>query len=200
MKNIHIILSIKILFIIILSISLNFILKSNYCLLSNLFIKDYLDYFHKRIFFNRNLQINNININYILNQKNKHKIENLFILIILMPFLKSNETIINLKNKDIYELFKKILSIKKTKNNKLIFKEKYFNKFKNKFDVLLYNKWDFIPEFNLINIVRYIINNYYDEKCLEIFDKSLNLNLNYFIIHNYNNLSSDYLNKLMSKI
>ena len=200
MKIIHIILCIKILFIIILSISLNFILKSNFCLLSNLFTKDYLDYFHNRNFFNRNLQINNISINYILNKKNKHKIENLFILIIIIPFLKSNETIINLKNKDIYELFKKILSIKKIKNNKLIIKEKDFNKFQNKIDVLLYNKWDFIPDFNLINIVRYIINNYYDEKCLVTFDKSLNLNLNYFIRNNYNHLSFNYLNKLMSKI
>lgn len=117
-----------------------------------------------------------------------------------MPFLKSNKIIINLKNKKIYELFKKILSIKKIKNNTIIIKEKYFNKFQNKINVQLYNKWDFIPEFNLINIVRYIINNYYDKKCLEIFDKSLNLNLNYFIRNNYNHLSFDYLNKLMSKI
>ena len=117
-----------------------------------------------------------------------------------MPFLKPNEIIINHKNKEINELFKKILSIKKIKNNKLIIKEKDFNKFQNKIDVLLYNKWDFIPDFNLINNLRYIINNYYDEKCLGIFDKSLNLNFNYFIRNNYNHLSFDYLDKLMSKI
>ena len=182
-----------------MSFSLYYIQKSKFCLISNLFIKDYLDYFHNRIFFNRNLQLDNININYILNKKNKYKIENLFILIIIMPFLKSNEIIIKHKNKEIYELFKNILSIKIIKNIKLIIQEKDFNNFQNKCDVLLNNKWDFIPEFDLINIVRYIINNYYDENCLKIFDKSLNLNLNYFIKNNYNKLSLNYLNKLMSK-
>ena len=190
MKNIN---------ILFLSFSLYYIQKSKFCLISNLFIKDYLDYFHNRIFFNRNLQLDNININYILNKKNKYKIENLFILIIIMPFLKSNEIIIKHKNKEIYELFKNILSIKIIKNIKLIIQEKDFNNFQNKCDVLLNNKWDFIPEFDLINIVRYIINNYYDENCLKIFDKSLNLNLNYFIKNNYNKLSLNYLNKLMSK-
>ena len=52
---------------------------------------------------------------------------------------------------------------------------------------------------NLIKLVRYVINNYYNEESLKIFDESLNLNYKYFINKNYNNLSLKDINDLMSK-
>ena len=51
----------------------------------------------------------------------------------------------------------------------------------------------------LSNCLRYIINNYYNETLLNIFDKSLNLNLKRYIKIMKNNLSFNEFNNLMSK-
>ena len=51
----------------------------------------------------------------------------------------------------------------------------------------------------ILNNIRSIINNYYNESCLEIFDKSLNLNFKYFIQNKRKKFSLESINDLMSK-
>ena len=68
-----------------------------------------------------------------------------------------------------------------------------------KFNDLINYKWEFIPNKELLNNIRYIINNYYNNSYLEIFDKSLNLNFKYFLRSKKDYLSLRELNALMSK-
>ena len=62
------------------------------------------------------------------------------------------------------------------------------------------NIWDIIPKKTILDNIRYIISNYYDDSCLYIFEKSLNKNYRYFIKNNEKILSIDgFKNKLISK-
>ena len=79
-------------------------------------------------------------------------------------------------------------------------KKKYQSFYQIEFNDLLYYKWDKIPDVNLINNVRSIINNYYSELYLTIFDKSLNYNLKYFIKDNFKKFSTKDIKDLISKI
>ena len=71
--------------------------------------------------------------------------------------------------------------------------------FLEKFHDLINYKWEFIPNKELLNNIRYIINNYYNNSYLEIFDKSLNSNFKYFLRNKKEYLSLSELNALMSK-
>lgn len=143
--------------------------------------------------FNQTFNIYINTINKIFTKKTS--IEKVFIIIILLPFIKSKKLIIKNYNKVLNKLFKNIF-INNQKNLTIIkIQEKNI-----KINDLLYYKWDLIPEFNLIRLVRYIINKYYSESFLEMFDKSLNLNFKYFIKKNYNNFNFSDINNLMSKI
>ena len=189
----------KTLIFIIFSFALSYSSKSNCNSILEFFPKNNCYDFNIDCF-NINQNINNNTIYSLLKTEKKTEIENIFLLIGIMPFLLSNRIIIKQKTKSIYELFKYIFTIKKIKNKDIIISEKDFYNFKKKLKNLLYNKWDSFPDFSLINIIRYIINNYYDEISLSIFDKSLNLNLKNFIKINYLKLSSNFLTKVMSKI
>ena len=68
-----------------------------------------------------------------------------------------------------------------------------------RFNEIINYKWEIIPDLNLINQLRYIINNFYNEYCLDLFDKALNFNLNNYIKINKTNFSSKDINNLMSK-
>ena len=104
------------------------------------------------------------------------KIENIFMLIIIFPFLKENCTIFyQIENRKNYNIYKSIFKgIRNTRNPYTIYLNDliYFINNLKKF----FFEWDFIPDNFLINNLRYIINNYYNETFLNIFDKSLNLN------------------------
>ena len=126
---------------------------------------------------------------------NKTQIENKFILIGIMPFLKKKIKITK-KNTKIYTLFKNIFGIKK---NIIFISKKNLNCIIQKFKYILFYKWEIVPQKKLIDTLRYIINNYYNETCLKIFDKALNLNLNYYINNHKNKLSIKEINELMSK-
>jgi len=141
----------------------------------------------------------NSKINILINIK-KTKIENIFLLIAIVPFLKDNSTIsFRINKKEIYELFKIIFNNKIIKNRIIKFNEYDLNNLKEKFNDLINYKWDFIPKPIINNNFRYIINNYYNENCLEIFEQSLNLNYQYYIHINKNKLSLEDINDLMSK-
>jgi hypothetical protein len=128
--------------------------------------------------------------------RKKSKIENIFILISIFPFFKK-EIILTKKN-TLYNLYKKILNIK---NNKVI--KIYKNNktdFSLKFKDLLYYKWEDLPNKNKTNYIRHILYHYYPEECLYIYEKSLNLNIKYYIDNNREKISYEFITDLMSKI
>jgi hypothetical protein len=104
----------------------------------------------------------------------------MFLLLGIIPFLKNNSTLTyKIKDKGIYKLFKDIKKNIKYKIIKLEYKFLFiFNKIIKK---LLYYKWELIPNQFMLNNLRYIINNYYNESSLAIFQKSLNLNYKLYI-------------------
>ena len=127
--------------------------------------------------------------------RKKNKIENIFILIIIFPFLKK-EILITKKN-PIYELLSRMIH---SKNNEIIkinknLKNFFFHRFKD----LLYYKWEILPNKNQTNYLRHILYHYYNEDCLNIYEKSLNLNIKYFF-DNYDKKSYEIITDLMSKI
>jgi hypothetical protein len=130
----------------------------------------------------------------------KTKIENIFLLIGIIPFLKNYSTITyKINKKDIYKIFKNIFKNKKIKNKIIKINDYDLHYFLEKFNDLINYKWEFIPNKELLNNIRYIINNYYNNSYLEIFDKSLNLNFKYFLRNKKEYLSLSDLNALMSK-
>ena len=128
-------------------------------------------------------------INIMINIK-KTKIKNILILIGLLPFLKYNSNIlykINSKEKKI--IYLKNYHKKKIKNRIIKINENDFHYFIENFNGLINNKWKLIPDENIVNNIRYIVNNYYNESCKEIFDKSLNIDFESYIL----NKKSHYL-------
>ncbi len=114
------------------------------------------------------------------------KIENIILLVEIMPFLKKDLLIYLNNNKDLYKLFNKIFYEKEIFNNntlRITRKDIYY--LIVNFNELWNYKWELFPELEEINKVRYIINNYYNESFLEIFDKALNLNLRLYIFYFY---------------
>ena len=124
--------------------------------------------------------------------RKKNKIETIFILISIFPFLKK-EIIITKKN-PIYELFK-------VYNNEIIkIKPKNKNYISLSFKYLIYNKWENLPNKNKTNYIRHILYHYYPEKCLYLYEKSLNKNIMYYIHNNREKISNEFIIDLMSKI
>jgi hypothetical protein len=146
-------------------------------------------------FYNDILEINS-NINLLINIK-KTKLENMFLLLGIIPFLKNNSTLTyKIKDKGIYKLFKDIKKNIKYKIIKLEYNYLFiFNKIIKK---LLYYKWELIPNQFMLNNLRYIINNYYNESSLAIFQKSLNLNYKLYI-QKKNEMTYKEIKNLLSK-
>ena len=63
----------------------------------------------------------------------------------------------------------------------------------------IYYDWETIIENELINEMRYLFNNYYNETFTKIFDNSLNLNFKRFIKNKRNDLTTNKIKSLMSK-
>jgi len=137
-------------------------------------------------------------IKYLLLDADKN-IDNLFILTLIYPFIKKNCTIIyKIKNRNIYKYLNNTFTIKRKKIYQIKLKD-LKKKIFDKYNESIYYKWEKIYETNLINNLRYVINNYYNDSFLEIFDKSLNLNFKNKIQNIKNLISSDIINELMSK-
>ena len=158
-------------------------------------ITNFIDDIYYKIIKKENLS----NFFLILNV-NKTKIENIFTLIGMIPFLKK-KLIINQKNLKIFKLIQNIFKINlNNKDDNIIITKNYFNldiikKFK---DLFLY-KWENIPKIDIIYILRHIINNYYNNYCIEVFDEALNLNLQHYIKLNKNKFTFVDIKYLMSK-
>ena len=136
----------------------------------------------------------------MLSNTKKTKIEKIFAIISLIPFLRSHKIKVKNRNKIINELIRTIIPINRFRKKYKDIKENNKIYYRIQFNDLLYYKWNKIPNINLINNVRSIINNYYSELYLTIFDKSLNYNLKYFIKSNYKKLSKKDIKSLLSKI
>lgn len=144
-------------------------------------------------------EISRDNFNLILSKKTS-KIEIIFILIQAIPFINKKIIIEKKKNLKLFGILNDVFKFKKRKKNyKLYIDKTDYDYFANNFNKLIYYKWEFFPNKILINNLRYIINNYYNENCLEIFDKALNLNFKVYIQKNKRNFSFKVIYNLMSK-
>ena len=128
--------------------------------------------------------------------KKRYNIENIFVLIETMPFIKKKIIIEENKNKEIFHLIKNIF-MEKSNSNIIIINNKDYHYLITKFNEIINYKWEIIPNLNLINRLRYIINHFYNEMCLEAFDKALNFNLNNYIKTNKDNFSYKDVNNLI---
>ena len=173
--------------IIILIIILSFKFRNNSDVLEypTLLLNSFKDIFDK-------INIKN-NLDYFYE---KTKIENIFILLSIFPFLKKEIRIT--KQNPLFHLYQQIFNvtndkiIKLNKNNKTIFPSNFKN--------LLHYKWEILPEINITNYLRHILYHYYPEQYLNIYEDSLNLNIKFFINDNINRLSYDSISDLMSKL
>lgn len=103
-----------------------------------------------------------------------------------------------INNKKILDSLKAIFTTNKIQNNIIKFTENDFYSVEKLVNLLNY-KWEVIPNQNIINIIRHIIDSYYGESLLKAFDDALNLNFNYYIKSNFNALSEEESLNLMSK-
>ena len=142
----------------------------------------------------------NDNFNLLLNLK-KTKIENAIMITKILPFIKNN-LLINIKKREIgVSLFlKNLFNNKKIIDGIIEIKKEDFYHFIKNFENLFKYEWEIIPVIEEINEIRHIINNYYNEICLKIFDKCLNYNLNNYIQLNKYNFTLEEITELMSKL
>lgn len=138
------------------------------------------------------------NINLFLNIK-VTKIEYIFLLIGTFPFLKNNSTLsIKINHKDINQLFQIIFQNKKIKKN-FIIKNNHFDVFKEKLNEIINYQWEIIPNQKITNFIRYIINNYYNETYLDLFDTLLNSKFKNYIEQKKVRLSDKEIKNILCK-
>ena len=157
-----------------------------------------INFFLNNNIYNDILEINS-NVNLLINIK-KSKLENIFLLLGIIPFLKKNSTLsYKINNKGIYKLFKNILNDKmKNKIIKFGCNDLYsFNKIMTK---LLYYNWELIPKKLMSDHFRYIVNNYYNDSNSILLQKSLNMNYKSYIQNKRNEITYDELTNLLSKL
>ena len=132
----------------------------------------------------------------ILNSKIT-RIENILTLIGILPFMKKNSLIILIiESKIAYKIIHNLF--KKKKKNIILNRKDLIFLYNNFFGLISY-KWELIPSFCFLNNIRYIINNYYNENFLDIYDKIINDNLDYYISKNKYSFTYEHIKKLMSK-
>ena len=166
-----------------------FIFENNYNCYKEIFINDNFFYDVKSVSKNKDL---------LIKAKNT-KIINLFLLIALIPFYESESKLFyKINKKDSISLY--INKFGERINYNLIkLKKEDFGEKQNELIKLLNYEWEIIPSIKIINFMRYIINNFYHEDCLTIFDTSLNLNYKVYIEKNRNNISLKMKSELISK-
>ena len=157
-----------------------------------------LSKFYNNDFYEDVLEINN-NIDLLMNIKIT-KLENILLLLGIIPFLKKNSTLFyKINNKEIYNYIKKIFKNKKIKHKIIKLDYNDFYTFNEKMDELLSYKWELIPEKVMLDNLRYIINNYYNESNFDIFQKSLYMNYDVYIQRKRKEIIYSDLVSLLSK-
>ena len=166
-----------------------FIFENNYNCSKEIFINDNFFYDAKSVSKNKEL---------LIKAKNT-KIINLFLLIALIPFYElESKLIYKINKKDSFSIYINKYG-KKINNNLIKLKKEDFGEKQNELINLLNYEWEIIPSIKIINFLRYIINNFYHEDCLAIFDTSLNLNFKLYIENNRNIISLIRKSELISK-
>jgi hypothetical protein len=162
----------------------------NYKCSMNFFLNDNI--------YNDILEINS-NVKILINIK-KTKLENIFLLLGIIPFLKNNSTLsYKINNKGIYKFFKDILN-KRIKYKIIKFGYNDLHSFNKMMKNLLYYDWELIPKKLMLDNFRYIVNNYYNDSSLILFQESLNMNYKSYIQNKRNEMSYDELKNLLSKL
>ena len=156
----------------------------------------FMNFFANDNFYNDIIEINS-NVNLLMNIKIS-KLENIILLLGIIPFLKNNSTLsYKINNKGIFKFFKKNNNIKykviKFVHNDL----NTFNKIMKK---LLYYEWELIPKKFMLDNFRFIINNYYNKTNLDVFQKSLNMNYKSYIENKKNEMTYDEIKNFLSKL
>ena len=146
-----------------------------------------------------NIKENRTKFKLMINIK-KTKIENILLLIGIVPFLNKKSIItFKINEKNLFFLLKNIFK-DRTLNNRIVeISKNDFHYFIDNFNELVNYNWELIPNNNLINNIRYILNKYYNQFCRDIFDKSLNNNFKNYIHKINNKLSFEKLEDLLSK-
>ena len=157
---------------------------------------------YKRIFTNENIfdNVKSIkkNIDLFITER-ETMIENLFLLIAIIPFIEINSKLrYKINEIKILSLFYSNNSNKSHDNIIIIQKADFESKNKELINLLNYD-WEIIPSRNIINILRYVINHYYEETCLNDFEDALNINFKRYIKINQNYLSLENKTDLISK-
>ena len=131
----------------------------------------------------------------------KSLIENVFFLIGIIPFLKFNSTLeYNINCKECNKLFKILFKYKEKKDKKIIINITDFETIQNNFNNLINYIWEFpLHKKIILDNIRFIISNYYNDTCLYLFEKALNNNYYYYIKNNYKFFSNLNLKELISK-
>jgi hypothetical protein len=156
-----------------------------------------MNFFTNNNIYNDILEINS-NINLLMNIK-KSKLENFILLLGIIPFLKNNSTLsYKINNKGIYKLFNKILN-KKIKYKVIKFNYNDLHTFNKEMKKLLNYEWELIPKKFMLDNLRYIINNYYNETNLVMFQESLNMNYKFYIQNKKNEISYEEIKNFLSK-
>ena len=155
-----------------------------------------MNFFANDNFYNDIIEINS-NVNLLMNIKIS-KLENIILLLGIIPFLKNNSTLsYKINNKGIYKFFKKNNSIK-YKVIKFVYND--LNSFNKILKKLLYYEWELIPKKFMLDNFRFIINNYYNETNLDVFQKSLNMNYKSYIKKKKHEMTYDEIKNFLSKL
>ena len=154
--------------------------------------------FSNTSFYDEILEINK-DINLLINVK-KSKLENILLLLGIIPFLKNNSTLTyKINNKEINIFLKKTFKNKKIKYKIIKFDFNDFNIFNGKINELLNYKWELVPGKFILDNIRYVLNNYYNELNFEIFQKSSNMNYKSFIQNKKKEMTYEEIENLLSK-
>jgi hypothetical protein len=130
----------------------------------------------------------------------KTLIENIILIIGIVPFLKNNSFIkYKINSNEVNKIFKFIFNHKHLKNKIFIIDKKDILSIKRNFESLVDNIWESIPQKKILDNIRYIINNFYDSSCSNQFEESLNKNYDYYISKNIKFLSKEDFEDLISK-
>jgi hypothetical protein len=141
------------------------------------------------------------NVNLSINIKKASLIENIIIILGIIPFLKNNSIIrYDINTYETNKIFRTLFNYKEIKYGKIFIDFSDFQTVKKKFNNLINYIWELIPQKPILDNLRYIIDNYYDDSCLNIFEKALNRNYEYFIKNNKKTVSTNsFKKKLLSK-
>ena len=154
--------------------------------------------FSSSSFYDEVLEINK-DINLLINAK-KSKLENLLFLLSIIPFLKYNSTLsCKINNKETEIFFKKTFKNKKIKNKLIKFDYNDFVIFNEIINELLNYKWELFPEKFMLDNLRYVLNNYYNESNFEIFQKLLYMNYKFYIQNKKKEMTYEDIERLLSK-